>query len=326
MHVTVPSATLLGVDGPPGPRRGPRLGRAPRLHDRRPARHHVPRRAATGCGPRCSPAACAGRTQRVTVNLAPLRAAQGGRRPRPGHRRRPARGRPSSCPRAAWPTGPSSASWASTARSARCPGAVPLIDALTSPEVVVPDGVRGRGRPHRPPPGAAGRPPRRPGRRARRPGAVARATAAARGRRRRRPSPTWPTCGASPPPASRSRWRRPAAITCCWWARRAPGKTMLARRLAGRAARPAARPRRSRSTRVHSAAGFPLPAGGLVRRPPFRAPHHGASAASLVGGGSGAMQPGEVSLAHRRPALPRRDGRVRRPRPRRSCASRSRRG
>ena len=33
-------------------------------------------------------------------------------------------------------------------------------------------------------------------------------------------------------------------------------------------------------------------------RPPFRAPHHSASRAALVGGGSGLAQPGEISLAH----------------------------
>src|SRR5205807_4013860 len=51
------------------------------------------------------------------------------------------------------------------------------------------------------------------------------------------------------------------------------------------------------ATRVHSAAGLPLP-GGLVTRAPFRAPHHGASLVSLIGGGSSWMRPGEVSLAH----------------------------
>jgi magnesium chelatase family protein len=49
--------------------------------------------------------------------------------------------------------------------------------------------------------------------------------------------------------------------------------------------------------RVHSAAGLPLPPDGLFRRPPYRAPHHGASAVSLVGGGTWAMRPGEISLA-----------------------------
>ncbi|MDX1469103.1 MAG: YifB family Mg chelatase-like AAA ATPase [Acidimicrobiia bacterium] len=38
---------------------------------------------------------------------------------------------------------------------------------------------------------------------------------------------------------------------------------------------------------------------GLTRSRPFRAPHHTASRAALVGGGSGVPVPGEVSLAHR---------------------------
>src|SRR5690606_22797567 len=76
------------------------------------------------------------------------------------------------------------------------------------------------------------------------------------------------------------------------------GKTMLARRLPGLL--PDLTPDEAlEATCIHSAAALPLPPGVLVRRPPFRGPHHGASAVSLVGGGSGAMQPGEVSLAHR---------------------------
>lgn len=51
-------------------------------------------------------------------------------------------------------------------------------------------------------------------------------------------------------------------------------------------------------TQIHSAAGLTGP-GGLLRRPPFRAPHHTASAVSLIGGGTSAMRPGEVSCAHR---------------------------
>ncbi|MEW6473034.1 MAG: ATP-binding protein [Actinomycetota bacterium] len=51
-------------------------------------------------------------------------------------------------------------------------------------------------------------------------------------------------------------------------------------------------------TRIHSAAGQPLQ-GRLIRRRPFRAPHHTASAAALVGGGRGRPSPGEVTLAHR---------------------------
>lgn len=50
-------------------------------------------------------------------------------------------------------------------------------------------------------------------------------------------------------------------------------------------------------TSIHSAAGMPVD-GQLIRRPPFRAPHHTASAVSLIGGGTTAMRPGEISLAH----------------------------
>jgi len=48
---------------------------------------------------------------------------------------------------------------------------------------------------------------------------------------------------------------------------------------------------------VHSVAGLPVKPGGW-RQPPFRAPHHTASAVALVGGGS-SPRPGEISLAHR---------------------------
>jgi len=48
---------------------------------------------------------------------------------------------------------------------------------------------------------------------------------------------------------------------------------------------------------IHSLASD-LPQGRLLRRRPFRAPHHGSSAAALVGGG-GRARPGEISLAHR---------------------------
>jgi len=75
------------------------------------------------------------------------------------------------------------------------------------------------------------------------------------------------------------------------------GKSMLARRLPGVLPELGADAALEVS-RIRSAAGESLPPGGLVRRPPFRAPHHGASAAALVGGGSLVMRPGEVSLAH----------------------------
>lgn len=52
------------------------------------------------------------------------------------------------------------------------------------------------------------------------------------------------------------------------------------------------------ATRVHSASAVTLPPGGLVRRPPMRSPHHGASAVAMIGGGSSRLQPGEISLSH----------------------------
>ncbi len=75
------------------------------------------------------------------------------------------------------------------------------------------------------------------------------------------------------------------------------GKSMLAARL------PGLLPDLARSvalevTRVHSVAGLPLPPDGLIQRPPFRAPHHGASAVAMIGGGTSWMRPGEISLAH----------------------------
>jgi magnesium chelatase family protein len=50
---------------------------------------------------------------------------------------------------------------------------------------------------------------------------------------------------------------------------------------------------------LHSLAGVLPPDGPLVRRPPFQAPHHSTSVAALVGGGSGVVRPGALSLAHR---------------------------
>lgn len=71
------------------------------------------------------------------------------------------------------------------------------------------------------------------------------------------------------------------------------GKTMLARRL------PGVLPPLCESEALESAAIQSL-AGGVLefRRRPFRAPHHTASAAALVGGGNN-PRPGEISLAHR---------------------------
>ena len=74
------------------------------------------------------------------------------------------------------------------------------------------------------------------------------------------------------------------------------GKTMLARRLPG--ILPLLEDDAALEvTRIHSVAGVLPPGGGLVRVPPFRAPHHSASTAAIVGGGTG-PRPGEASLAH----------------------------
>ncbi|GAA2728297.1 YifB family Mg chelatase-like AAA ATPase [Cellulomonas aerilata] len=76
------------------------------------------------------------------------------------------------------------------------------------------------------------------------------------------------------------------------------GKTMLAARM------PGLLPDLSDDdavevTAVHSVAGTFDPAGGLLRRPPFEDPHHTATAAAIIGGGSGVPRPGAASRAHR---------------------------
>ena len=75
------------------------------------------------------------------------------------------------------------------------------------------------------------------------------------------------------------------------------GKTMLANRLPGLLP-PLAPADAMEVSRVHSAAGLDLGNGRLIDRAPFRAPHHGASEVSIVGGGSSWLRPGEISLAH----------------------------
>ena len=72
------------------------------------------------------------------------------------------------------------------------------------------------------------------------------------------------------------------------------GKTMLARCL------PSIMPRLHEE--AVSEVALAWAAAGLTRIdplvPPFRSPHHSASLAALIGGGSGMPQPGEVALAH----------------------------
>lgn len=74
------------------------------------------------------------------------------------------------------------------------------------------------------------------------------------------------------------------------------GKTMLARAFPSILPAMTA-PEALEATRIHSVAGL-LPPDGVVRKRPFRAPHHSASGVSLVGGGT-VPRPGEISLAHR---------------------------
>ncbi|NLU75085.1 ATP-binding protein [Streptomyces sp. HNM0575] len=75
------------------------------------------------------------------------------------------------------------------------------------------------------------------------------------------------------------------------------GKTMLAERLPGLL--PALTSQESlEATAVHSVAGVLPPGQPLVTRPPYCAPHHSATMASLIGGGSGLPRPGAVSMAH----------------------------
>jgi magnesium chelatase family protein len=74
------------------------------------------------------------------------------------------------------------------------------------------------------------------------------------------------------------------------------GKSMLASRLAGLL--PDLTPLEALEvSMIHSVAGM-LDGGRMVKRPPYREPHHSASQAALTGGGMRA-RPGEVSLAHR---------------------------
>jgi magnesium chelatase family protein len=75
------------------------------------------------------------------------------------------------------------------------------------------------------------------------------------------------------------------------------GKTMLANRFPDLLPS-LARPTALEVTRIHSVAGLPPDPSGLISRPPFRAPHHGTSPVAMIGGGSGWMRPGEISLAH----------------------------
>ena len=74
------------------------------------------------------------------------------------------------------------------------------------------------------------------------------------------------------------------------------GKTMLAERLVGLLP-PLTDEEAIATTMVHSSVHLESPNAGLIRRAPYRAPHHSSSMVSMVGGGTALMRPGEISLA-----------------------------
>ncbi|RBY86291.1 YifB family Mg chelatase-like AAA ATPase [Blastococcus sp. TF02A-30] len=76
------------------------------------------------------------------------------------------------------------------------------------------------------------------------------------------------------------------------------GKTMLAERLPGLLP-PLDEQAALEVTAIHSIAGTLASEAPLLSRPPFEAPHHSATMAALVGGGSGQIRPGALCRAHR---------------------------
>lgn len=76
------------------------------------------------------------------------------------------------------------------------------------------------------------------------------------------------------------------------------GKTMLAERLPGLLP-DLAETAAMEVTAIHSLAAVQASAVRLIHRPPFENPHHSATAAAIIGGGSGLPRPGAASRAHR---------------------------
>ena len=76
------------------------------------------------------------------------------------------------------------------------------------------------------------------------------------------------------------------------------GKTMLAERLPGLLP-DLGDTEAMEVTAIHSLCQLPSSSLQLVRRPPFENPHHTATSAAIIGGGSGLPRPGAASRAHR---------------------------
>lgn len=76
------------------------------------------------------------------------------------------------------------------------------------------------------------------------------------------------------------------------------GKTMLAERLPGLLP-DLGDGHAMEVTAIHSLVSGGRPCTQLLRRPPFESPHHTASSAAIIGGGSGIARPGAASRAHR---------------------------
>ncbi|OGM75893.1 hypothetical protein A2382_02075 [Candidatus Woesebacteria bacterium RIFOXYB1_FULL_38_16] len=74
------------------------------------------------------------------------------------------------------------------------------------------------------------------------------------------------------------------------------GKTLLSRALAG-ILPPMSTGECLEVTKIYSGSGLMKPGEAVIRRRPFRSPHHSISLAGLIGGGS-KPNPGEISLAH----------------------------
>jgi magnesium chelatase family protein len=80
------------------------------------------------------------------------------------------------------------------------------------------------------------------------------------------------------------------------WGPPGTGKTMLARALPG-ILPPLTDAEALEVTRIFSISGLLPPGVALIKKRSFRSPHHGVSAAGIIGGGTNPV-PGEVSLAH----------------------------